>query len=167
LVSVSCTDEARTFFRPWVKFYPKTVGDEKKKNVFFFFDQGAQSMKNIIHHGTKNVWAFEARKIFRRRGKEKSLGPQSTKSIWSILALKIFGRSNHEKYFGQSLHYKHLSAHGMKNILSIREIKRFFTSHFTTFGCIYRNSCAQEKSCNVIVSVLVHQIPIPSQCTSL
>jgi hypothetical protein len=33
LVSVSFTDDARTFFRPGVKFYPKRVVDEKKKNI--------------------------------------------------------------------------------------------------------------------------------------
>jgi hypothetical protein len=64
----------------------------------------------------KNIWSILALKTF---------GPSKHESIWSIVALKIFGRSNHEKYFGQSLHYKHLSAHSMKNILSIREIKRF------------------------------------------
>jgi hypothetical protein len=56
---------------------------------------------------------------------KKSLGPQSTKNIWSIMALKVLGRSNHKKYFDQSLHYKYLSAHGIKNILLIRKIKRF------------------------------------------
>jgi hypothetical protein len=34
LVCVRCTDDDRIFFRHRVNFYPKTVGDEKKKAIF-------------------------------------------------------------------------------------------------------------------------------------
>jgi hypothetical protein len=80
----------------------------------------------------KNIWSIMALKTsgsskhekYFADEKKKSLGSQSKKSIWSIMALKIFGRSNHKRYFGQSLHYKYFCAHGMKNILSSREVKR-------------------------------------------
>jgi hypothetical protein len=62
LVSGSCTHDSRTFFDPWVTFYPKTVGDEEKKNIFRSW--GSKHEKHLVHNGTKKVWALKARKIF-------------------------------------------------------------------------------------------------------
>jgi len=81
--------------------------------------------------------------------KEKIWALKSRKIFWSIITLQTFERSRHEKYF------------------FYQRNKKIFTAHFTTFGCIYWNSCAHEYFCNVIVSILVHQIPITSQCASL